>query len=98
VRRKKQIYSEFYELWQIRDGNGVVVGYQIADTKTTEPLYQVVSEGECMGWSVVAVAHAEPFEFVNLGFYPSEAQAFERIHRDLLEKKKLQTSNNKEKK
>lgn len=97
MKRKKQIYSESYELWQIRDGAGTVVGYQVADKRTAEPLYQIVSEGECMGWSVVAVAHSEPFEFVNLGFYPSEAQAFERIQRDLVERAKLQLSN-KEKK
>lgn len=97
MKRKKKILSESFELWQIRDGEGVVVGYQIADIQTAEPLYQIVSEGECTGFSVVSVAHAEPFEFVNLGFYPSEAQAFERCRRDLVEKKLIQTSN-KEKK
>lgn len=90
MRRKKISFNKEFELWQIRDGEGTVVGYQIADTLTAEPLYQVVSEGECMGWSVVAVAHSEPFEFVNLGFYPSEAQAFDRIHTDLKEKTKIQ--------
>ena len=99
MRHKKRFNAEGeYELWQISDpylkGDTNVVGYLIADKHTLKPIIQIA---HCnTGWQVIEVVHAEPFEFVDLGSYPSQASAFECADRCLLDKEQIQTNKEKQ--
>ena len=95
MRHNKRFNAEGgYELWQIQDPYTKVVGYLIADKDTREPIIQIAQINK--DWQVIEVAHAEPFEFVDLGSYPSQALAFECVDRCLADRKQIST-NNKEK-
>lgn len=64
--------------------DGVLVGYQIFDPPTDRPLYQVCPLDECLGWGVALIAHEDPFEMVDLGYYPSATQAIQAVERDII--------------
>lgn len=74
-----------FEVTQFVDDEGNQIGYSISDPADGVALYQIACpNGDESQFSIVQVAHEDPFEFVNIGFVQSEAEAFSQVRQMLI--------------
>jgi hypothetical protein len=66
-----------------RDGS--TYGFAVQNKTTNETAYQISAPwGEEREYSVIQVVREEPFEFVELGYHPTQEEAFAIVRRHIV--------------
>lgn len=74
-----------FEVTEFTDEDGEPVGYSICDPADGVSLYQIACpNGSEDQYSLVQVAHEDPFEYVNIGFVKTKEEAFSQVRQRLI--------------